>query len=735
MVLRLAQQGIRAFSGYFQGFSDLPFSAKVSRAALPALAGLACLGLGLAWRYRSVFYQNSPSKSPDNTISKIDELNWTYKLNLGERFPLSNVKSYIHADVPHNEDEQTSFKKITIENAGLIITIGLGRFNFLHSGKEVSPGSFLMSVGEPTDLGLGYSFHPLQSRNKGSNKSLWHLHIPELNSQQSLEDLHLILQTIDRFIEDKGINLENNSLIVTSTFPSDSACFVLYHLLFNHLNALIKKESKNLSVEEIADRVLQNSSLDNLLKEVSSLVRNLFPHLHTNRIPNEEIAQEYRKSVLLPMIRKMRADSNTPAPRTLPASPVLSKDQQIQKKLEMLAGLNGLLDVDPDQDWQRWNQFIQVMHECNTQLEREGLLSYTDSRTKVWEYISRIIPIGKDLNFYKAMMKGIENPDTNTLCSMYRNSTSKKLIEQGYVVNRVSKEGKSVIRFYSPALLTTLQKWYEGQKQAEKAKKLDPFIEDLQRFIGIDNPEFDVLLQPLEDVKNGVGSLEYFELLEAIIGAYEIKPQGALKDYLLKVITSLDTSKLSQLFRSSEKRQELLFLLGECLTDRNRVYLWLEVLYREQIQKYGSSESFKGLEPALYAKVKESLIRILSNESYLTDLYKGFEGRIALGRMWLQVEEAVLLKAVPLIFKRDGTVEQFLINSDLLDIWEKFASDPTRMEKHPAICDLMLEALFKARCNLVPNNEFHDWMKNSQWVHLQKNKKLPLLQAAYNKAL
>jgi hypothetical protein len=334
------------------------------------------------------------------------------------------------------------------------------------------------------------------------------------------------------------------------------------------------------------------------------------------------------------------------------------------------------------------------------------------------------------------MLKGMEDNGTNILCRLYRDFTSQKLKKQGYLINHVSKGGKNIIYFYSPTLLNILQKWYVEQKQVDKAQKLQNFIQDLEQRIGIDNPEFDFLLQPLEDLKNGAQTLEHFEILEAIILAYEKTPQAVLREYLVKVISqSPESYRMIQLFKSSENRQELLFLLGACLTDRNRVYLWLQVLYREQIQKQGSNEPFIGLEPALYAKVKDSLIRILSNENYLNDLYKGPEGRIALGRMWLQVEESVLLKAVPLIFKKSGGVEQFIINSDLADIWQTFASDPTRIEKHPEICDPMLESLFKVRCNLVRGDEFHDWMANSPWAHLQKNNKLPLLQAAYNKVL
>lgn len=723
-----------SFHLYFQGFSRLPLQGKVTRLALPVvvgLAGLACCGI---LTYRLIQYLNPSAKSnedasstsPDEKYANVAPERLTpyppiYQLNLHQILAPTISSSYIHARLPTVDDDQPHFIRTAFEKAGLLVTMGnLDPFAFLGTPQEIT--TTLAFKSGPYESTSQYKAGELSTQSGDTRKTLWHIHlyIGFFSVDTRLDKLHQLFEILSKFIADKGINLRDKPMMMSSGIVDDSARFILYHHLYTHFKTLVEKESKDQTDDQIADKVLQNNDIQVLLEDRQGLIKKL---LNMNfAIHSAEHLAKYRECVLLPMIRRMREGSADP-----------SKQEKINKKLEMLAGLRDVLSKDPDQSRKEWDIFITQMQTCYEQLIPICSNSSIDSYMTIWGYICEIMPISHCHHFYKTMIRRAES---DQICRLYRDFTSQKLREQGYLVNQVNKEGRCILSFHPTGLLKTLQAWYEA-KQPDKARTLQRFIEDLEQQRGIDNPDFEALLMPLSDLEKG--GLQ-FDLLETLLTAYAKEPTIAVKDYLKKVLIAMPDSYINyNLMKKLENSPELLVLLGECLTTADRVYRWLDVLYKDPIGKYDSDtlSSYGGLDPALYSRVKSSLIRILSSQDLLVDIIGGNVGRFAIACMWLQMDEEILFQAAELLFNSGIHLDQFIPTSALPVIWKKFASNPIRIQKHPQICDQLLELVFKIWISPYerrPSEDRRNALRSSEWATLQEIPTLPLLKAAYQAA-
>ncbi|MBS0649113.1 MAG: hypothetical protein JSS10_07830 [Verrucomicrobia bacterium] len=620
------------------------------------------------------------------------------------------------------DDDQPHFIRTAFEKAGLLVTMGnLDSFAFLGTSQEIT--TTLAFKSGPYESTSQYKAGALSVQSGATLKTLWHIHlyIGFFSVHTPLDKLHQLFEILSKFIAEKGIHLDH-PLMISSGIADDSARFILYHHLYTHFKTLVEKESKDQTDDQIADKVLQNNDIQVLLEDRQGLIKKL---LNMNfAIHSAEHLAKYRELVLQPMIRRVRQGSADP-----------SKQEKINKKLEMLAGFKDLLSMDPDQSMKEWDAFITQMQTCYEQLIPICSNSSIDSYLTIWGHICEIMPLSHCHHFYKTMIRRAES---DQICRLYRDFTSQKLREQGYLVNQVNKEGRCVLSFHPTGLLKTLQAWYEA-KQPDKAHALQRFLEDLEQQRGIDNPDFEALLMPLSDLEKG--GLQ-FDLLETLIIAYEKEPTIAVKDYLKKVLIAMPDSYINHnLMKKIENSPELLVLMGECLTTADRAYCWLGVLYKEPIGKYGSESdtlsSYGGLDPAVYSRVKSSLIRILSHQALLVDIIGGNLGRVAIACMWLQIDEEILLQAAELLFNSGIHLDQFIPRSALPVIWKKFASDPMRIQKHPQVCDQMLELIFKIWFSAYerrPSVERRNGLQSSEWATLQEIPTLPLLKAAYQAA-
>jgi len=767
------------FNVYFQGFSDLPLRCKISRVALPTIVGLAGLGLGIALAY--YLFKPATASKPVDPQQKFQERETSplmlseeqlfaaapqavldpqteaHQLNLQHIFPEIVDHSYLIAQTPANFYQCDSFYKLAAEKAGLIITIGTSEnYNFFKEGS-IAAGPYLECIRGPLPEGPGcasYQFNfkalpPNLSESQRKNRTLWHLNVAPFSTKSWLIDIHHALDIVDQFIAKNSIDFDDRSLAVTSSGYRDQASiFILFHHLYHHFKKLAEKELKEnpqKTDEAIADKLLLDVDITKVIEQRSYLIKKL----SHGKFQVEEFSLDniqYRDVVLLKLISKMRANLKIP----LLENPIAPAKLEPAVTLEMLAGLNELIHVDPELNWEKWNKFILRMSQCESSLYKEHSINGTDAKLMIWEYIMVHAPsLANCQNFYTAMEKAAETSNLvplyeQTTCRLFRDLTKQKLEQQGYTLCSIQTKPVEYKKQFLPlSLLDVLVQWYKRDNaHAEKADRLSTMLEELKIRQGIEHSNYaqlKELLQPLRDLEYGAQNYEQLQLLKMVVDAFEKEPKAAIKDYLKPVLIGTERTLVWGLLENITNLEGAVFLLlGECLTNEAYAYDWLKVLYKAAIEKFGrvplESEQII-LSPALYTKVKGFLIEILSNKACLENLYRGPEGRVALSCMWLQVEEAVLLKAVPLLFKEGHIIDQFILNSPLSDIWEKFASNPARIQDHPEACDLILECVFKSKCQVVRFFGFQDWLKTSPWTSLQTSDKLPRLRAAYQRRL
>jgi hypothetical protein len=758
------------FNIYFQAFSDLPLRSKITRVALPTIVGLAGLGLSLALAY--YLFKPAPARQRENPKPQLadgeiaplilteeqlshaalsavlDPQTAAHQLDLQNFFPQAVSHPYIIARTAVDFAQCSSFYKLAAEKAGLIISIGSSEnFNFFNEGSMVA-GPYLECIRGPIEVSAGcnsYQFNfktlpPSASASLRNSKTLWHLNIDLSSKTTWLRDIHHAFDVIDQFIDHNKISFEGRSLIVSSRSRDDQASiFIVFHQLYHHFKKLAEKEIKDnpgMTDAELADKILKDIDITQLIEQRSQLIKKLSREQFEVEDPLV-LHMQYRDNVLLQMIGQMRSSSN------IPALPKTSPQPDAADLLKQLSGLDELVKVDPKQDWVSWNRVIPRLIECENKLYRTLSISSIDAKMKIWEYIDAHTPsLASCQNFYEAMNNAIEKVASyeSTMCRLFRDFMGQKLEKQGYTRCYIAtKSGDSELQCLSFTLLDVLVHWYrKDTAYAEKADRLGKILEELQGRQAIGPAaanQLEELLQPLRDLRCEIKNFEQFQLLKMIASAFENEPKTALKDYLYPVLNLMNDSYINRLLQEVTDLEGAVFLLlGQCLTNSVRAYQWLRVLYKAPIEKFGAGPIEGGpniLSPPLYPKVKEFLIQILSNEDYLQDLYKAFEGRIALSCMWLQVEAEVLLKAVPLLFKKGNSIDQYIMNSDLPDIWERFASDPVRIEHYPEACDLLLECAFKVKCLFFKPLEVQTWLRTSSWAYLQTNEKLPRLRMAY----
>lgn len=759
MVSRITQR----FHLYFQGFSDLPLQSKVTRLALPVvvgLAGLVCCGLLAS---RLIHYLNPPVKSKNDASATPKDEKYgdvspemlnpyppIYQIKLNPIAP-TLLSSYIHAARPAAavENDRSRFIQTAIDKAGLIVTMGnLDHFAFLETPQKLA-NSLDFKSGQYTST-PEYKAGELSVQSEDTQKKLWHIHlyIGFFSVHTPLDKLHEFFETLSKFIAEKGINLTDKPMMISSEFANDSARFILYHHLYNDFKTLVEKESKDQTDDQIADKILQNNDIQVLLKDRQGLIKKLLSNLDFEIHSPEQIAK-YRDVVLLPMIRRMREGSAAPAQASPPASASLppparseTSDERIGEKLKMFDGLGPLSNIDPDKEWEKWDAFIQQMGQCHTQLLRECSLDTSGSCSKICTYLANShllesLPLCQ--SFHRALKKALEIDSSGSevkyngyLCVIVRGFIEKFIKEQGYDFFKI-REGQTVAhRLFALTPLVALTIWYRENRKMSEAEHIDKFMTTKES----DSSTFS-LLQPLRALKNGLQTPEQERLLKLILVAFDKDAKIATKTYLNYVLKTVPDDKTVELVRDKQKEQQphgpLFLLLGEHVTSENSVFEWLSRLYQVRIEKSGEHilDTSAALSPSLYSQVKKKLAEILSNPTHLKNLVSwGPEGRCILLSIWQQMEEEELLKAVRLLFRPEIDLNMPAY-STLLDVWEQFATDPTRITNHPEECDLILERLYRQRAANVKDAEFKNWKQTSIWATLQQNEKLHRLRETY----
>lgn len=249
-----------------------------------------------------------PAAKPPILPERLKASMSTYQVNLHQILPHTTSYSYIHAVYPHEADTQPSFIQTVFQKACLLVTMGPSDyFTFLETPQEIYPFlPFKSGHYIPTSEG---KFGELAVQSGAFRKTVWHLHLNDnFSIDKPLDKLHAMLEVFIKFIADKGINLVDKSVMVSAPFSADSALFIIYHHLYNHLKILVVKELQDQTDDEIANKVLQNKDFHVLLEDRLRLIKKLLPMVNLEIHTPEQLAK-YRELVLLPLIQRMLAAS------------------------------------------------------------------------------------------------------------------------------------------------------------------------------------------------------------------------------------------------------------------------------------------------------------------------------------------------------------------------------------------------------------------------------------------